>query len=78
MPRGGSTRCEITRRGASGRGYLGGPQPDREPGKFRKLREARVLVWGDASTRHALNKERFGADAEARVGGECRVEVVGG
>ncbi|KAL2264523.1 hypothetical protein VTJ83DRAFT_7033 [Remersonia thermophila] len=27
-------------------GHLGGPQPDREPGTFRTLRDARVLVWG--------------------------------
>ncbi len=27
-------------------GYLGGPQPDREPGTFRTLRDAKVLVWG--------------------------------
>jgi phosphoglycerate dehydrogenase-like enzyme len=27
-------------------GHLGGPQPDREPGTFRTLRDARILVWG--------------------------------
>ncbi|KAK3350324.1 D-isomer specific 2-hydroxyacid dehydrogenase [Lasiosphaeria hispida] len=27
-------------------GHLGGPQPDREPGSFRTLRDARVTVWG--------------------------------
>ncbi|KAL2152837.1 hypothetical protein VTH82DRAFT_3992 [Thermothelomyces myriococcoides] len=27
-------------------GHLGGPQPDREPGTFRTLRDARVLIWG--------------------------------
>lgn len=27
-------------------GHLGGPQPDREPGTFRTLRGARVLIWG--------------------------------
>ncbi|KAK0615343.1 D-isomer specific 2-hydroxyacid dehydrogenase [Bombardia bombarda] len=27
-------------------GHLGGPQPDREPGTFRTLRDARVAIWG--------------------------------
>ncbi|KAL2130768.1 hypothetical protein VTI74DRAFT_5967 [Chaetomium olivicolor] len=27
-------------------GHLGGPQPDREPGTFRTLRDARVVIWG--------------------------------
>ncbi|EGS18425.1 uncharacterized protein CTHT_0064520 [Thermochaetoides thermophila DSM 1495] len=27
-------------------GHLGGPQPDREKGTFRTLRDANVLVWG--------------------------------
>ncbi|KAL2158809.1 hypothetical protein VTH06DRAFT_4001 [Thermothelomyces fergusii] len=35
-------------------GHLGGPQPDRAPGTFRTLRDARVLIWGYGNIARAL------------------------
>lgn len=63
-------------------GHLGGPQPDREEGSFRTLRDARVLVWGFGNIAKCLTPMLAGLGA--KVTGVARsagvrdgVEVVG-
>lgn len=51
-------------------GHLGGPQPDREPGTFRTLRDARVVVWGFGNIAKCLVPHLVGLGA--RVKGVAR------
>lgn len=46
--------------------HLGGPQPDREPGTFRTLRDARVLVWGFGNIAKCLTPMLAGLGATVR------------
>lgn len=46
--------------------HLGGPQPDREPGTFRTLRDARVLVWGFGNIAKSLTPSLLALGAEVR------------
>ena len=55
-------------------GHLGGPQPDREPGSFRTLRDARVLIWGYGNIAKCL--EPHLSLLGARVRGVARSEGV--
>ncbi|KAK4033602.1 D-isomer specific 2-hydroxyacid dehydrogenase [Parachaetomium inaequale] len=47
-------------------GHLGGVQPDREPGTFRTLRDARVLVWGFGNIAKCLTPLLVGLGATVR------------
>ncbi|KAK4095996.1 hypothetical protein N658DRAFT_502089 [Parathielavia hyrcaniae] len=47
-------------------GHLGGPQPDREPGTFRTLRDARVLIWGYGNIAKCLTPYLVGLGATVR------------
>jgi phosphoglycerate dehydrogenase-like enzyme len=58
-------------------GHLGGPQPDREPGTFRTLRDARVLVWGFGNIAKCLTPHLVGLGATVR-GVARRAGVRGG
>ena len=63
-------------------GHLGGPQPDREAGSFRTLRDARVLVWGFGNIAKCLTPHLVGLGATVRgvartAGVRDGVEVVG-
>ncbi|KAK4153501.1 D-isomer specific 2-hydroxyacid dehydrogenase [Chaetomidium leptoderma] len=63
-------------------GHLGGPQPDREPGSFRTLRDARVLVWGFGNIAQCLTPHMvaLGATVQGvarRAGVRAGVEVFG-
>ncbi|EAQ85499.1 hypothetical protein CHGG_09513 [Chaetomium globosum CBS 148.51] len=63
-------------------GHLGGPQPDREPGTFRTLRDARVLVWGFGNIAKCLTPMLVGLGATVRgvartAGVRAGVEVFG-
>ncbi|KAK3291168.1 D-isomer specific 2-hydroxyacid dehydrogenase [Chaetomium fimeti] len=62
--------------------HLGGPQPDREPGTFRTLRDARVLVWGFGNIAKCLTPMLVGLGATVRgvarrAGVRAGVEVFG-
>ncbi|AEO63823.1 936a6bef-0309-44da-b42c-328d724eccfa [Thermothielavioides terrestris] len=63
-------------------GHLGGPQPDRAPGTFRTLRDARVLVWGFGNIGRCLAPllQALGATVRGvarRPGVRAGVEVFG-
>jgi phosphoglycerate dehydrogenase-like enzyme len=63
-------------------GHLGGPQPDREPGTFRTLRDARVLVWGFGNIAKCLTPHLVGLGATVRgvarrAGVRAGIEVFG-
>lgn len=63
-------------------GHLGGPQPDREPGKFRTLRDARVLVWGFGNIAKCLVPHLVGLGSHVNgvarsAGVRAGVEVLG-
>jgi phosphoglycerate dehydrogenase-like enzyme len=47
-------------------GHLGGPQPDREPGTFRTLRDARVLIWGFGNIAKCLTPHLVALGATVR------------
>ena len=63
-------------------GHLGGPQPDREPGTFRTLRDARVLIWGFGNIAKCLTPHLVALGAKVkgvarRAGVRDGVEVFG-
>lgn len=63
-------------------GHLGGPQPDREPGTFRTLRDAKVLIWGFGNIAKCLTPHLTALGAEVkgvarRAGVRNGVEVYG-
>ncbi|KAK3361487.1 hypothetical protein B0T24DRAFT_109515 [Lasiosphaeria ovina] len=47
-------------------GHLGGPQPDRAPGSFRTLRDARVTVWGFGNIAKTLTPHLVALGATVR------------
>jgi phosphoglycerate dehydrogenase-like enzyme len=47
-------------------GHLGGPQPDREQGTFRTLRDAKVLVWGFGNIAKCLTPYLTALGAEVK------------